>query len=218
MPSTPSVGAMLARLGHLVGLAGEAEEDAGHPAEAWKSRKQNGGGVSYDDLDAYLPSRFDDAKMAKVTYIDPNKYVIVHWARWQDPTSGASHRVEYRDTRYAHHDEDAHDVATLEKWRDGVLVEKLSRDDLSARIKNWTYDPEPAITVAVWRQLGVLVTHDVEMQWEVSEGDGVHLMEIRRYKMKTTHDLFRDGKCVYEGQRQLLEDEEMKKNTWLRLL
>jgi hypothetical protein len=205
------VGAMLARLGHLAGLA---EEGEGHPAEAWQARKQNGGGVSYDDLNAYLPSRFDSAKMARVTYIDPNKYVIAHWAKWTDPASGASHRVEYRDKRYAHHDEDAFDVATLEKWQDGVLVETLSRDDLLARIKNWTYAPEPAIDVAVWRQLGVLVTHDVKMQWTVREGDGVHLMEIRRYRMKSTHDLFRDGKRLYEGQSHMTDEEVTKMNNW----
>jgi hypothetical protein len=94
-------------------------------------------------------------------------------------------------------------------------VETLSRDDLLARIKNWTYAPEPAIDVAVWRQLGVLVTHDVEMQWKLSEGDDVHLMEIRRYHMKATHDLWRDDKRIYEGQKQMLEEEETKMNNWL---
>jgi hypothetical protein len=208
-----SVGAMLARLGHLAGVA---EEGGGHPAEVWKARKQNGGGVSYYDLDAYLPSRFEDAKMAEVTYIDPNEYVIVHWSTWTDPTSGASHRVEYRDTRYAHHDEDAYDVATLEKWQDGVLVETLSRGQLLTRIKKWTYAPEPEIGYEVWRQLGVLCTHDVEMQWKVNEEDGVHLMEIVRYHQNSTHDLWRDGKRLYEGQLQMLEEEQTKMNTWPR--
>jgi hypothetical protein len=153
--------------------------------------------------------------MAEVTYIDLKDYVIVHWSTWTDPTSGASHRVEYRDKRSAHHAAETFDVVSLEKWRDGVLVETLSRDALLARIKNWTYDPEPAIGVEVWRQLGVLATHDVEMQWKESEGDGVHLMEIRRYHMKTTHDLWRDGKRLYEGQRQMLEEEVTKMNVWL---
>jgi hypothetical protein len=126
-----------------------------------------------------------------------------------------SWRVEYRDTRPAHHDEDAFDVATLEKWRDGVRVETLSRDDLLARIKKWTDAPEPVIAVEVWRQLGVLATHDVEMQWKVGEADGVHLMEIRRYHMKSTHDLFRDGERLYEGNLQMLEEEQTKMNEWL---
>ncbi len=197
------VGAMLARLGHLAGLAGlEGAGGAG--------RLNLDGKVSYFDLDAYLPSRFEEAKMAEVTYIDLNKYVIWHWSKWQDPQSGASHRVEYRENKHANHVVDTWDVATLEKWQDDVLVETLSKTELHARIKRWTYAPEPAVPFAAWRQLGVNSTHDVEMQWKESEGDGVHLMEIRRYHMSSTYDLWRDGQCIYEGQRQMLEEEETK--------
>jgi hypothetical protein len=183
------------------------------PAEDWKARKQHGGGVSYDDLVAYLPSRFDDAKMAKVTYIDPKQYVIVHWAKWQDP-SGARYWVEYRDTRYAHHDEDAYDRVSLQKWQNGVLVETLSRAEFRARMKKWTYDPEPAIPDAVWWQLE-LVTYDVKMQWTVQERNGVHLMEIRRYRLQTSQDLYRDGKRLYAGYLQMLQEEQTKMKEWL---
>ncbi len=83
--------------------------------------------------------------MAEVTYIDLNKYVIWQWSKWKDPKSGASHRVEYREKKYANHAVDTWDVATLEKWQDDVLVETLSKRELHARIEHWTYDPEPAI-------------------------------------------------------------------------
>ncbi len=43
----------------------------------------------------------------------------------------------------------------------------------------------------------------------------MHLMEIRRYHMKGTYDLWRDGHCIYEGTKQILETEEKKMNNWL---
>ncbi len=63
-----SVGAMLARLGHLAGLEGAG----GGP-------RQNtgvGGRLTWGEIGAYLPSEFEAAKMAEVTYIDLNEYVI----------------------------------------------------------------------------------------------------------------------------------------------
>jgi hypothetical protein len=171
-------------------------------------------GVSYDDLNAYLPSRFDDAKMANVTYIDLKQYVIVHWAKWTDPQSGASHWVEYRDTRYALHDKDALNVVSLEKWQDGVFVETLSREDLRARIRKWTYDPEPAMQMEEWWEL-VIKTYDVNMQWRVKARHGVHLIEIRRRRTQTSQDLYRDGKRLYAGYLQMLQEEQTKMKEWL---
>jgi hypothetical protein len=145
--------------------------------------------------------------MADVTYIDLDKYVIVQWSKWVDPVSGQIHRVEYRNRKYPPPAVDRYDVDTLEKWQDGVLVETLSARQLLARIQNWTYGPEPAIPVEVWRQLG-MPSYDVEMQWKKKEGDDIHLVEIRKYHQASSFDLFYDGKCIYHGDRNMLKMEE----------
>jgi hypothetical protein len=145
--------------------------------------------VTYHDLDKYLPSRMTPTKMAEVTYIDLNKYIIVHRSQWVDP-SGESHTVEYRARQYPPPEVDRYQEATLEKWQDGVLVDTLSASQLFARIQHWTYAPEPAIDVQVWRQLGTRNSrnYDVCMQWKQNDGGDIHLVEIIKYHMASTFD------------------------------
>ena len=104
--------------------------------------------LTYFDLDEYLPSRMTPTKMAEVTYIDLNKYIIVHRSKWVDP-SGESHTVEYRARQYPPPEVDRYGVKYVEKWRDGVHMESLSPSQLIARIQHWIYDPEPVIDVNV---------------------------------------------------------------------
>ena len=176
--------------------------------------------VPKDVLPEYLPSKMTPTKMADVTYIDLDKYVIVQLSKWVDRVSRHLHIVEYRnrtcpppadvDTLQKWRDT-MYDLDTLEKWRDGVLVETLSARELLARIKNWTYGPEPTIPVDVWRQLG-RPSYDVLMQWTKKEGDDIHLVEIRKYHMERTFNLIYDGECIYHGDKEMLEMEKVHCN------
>jgi hypothetical protein len=155
-------------------------------------------------------------KMAEVTYIDLNEYIIVHRSKWVDP-SGESHTVEYRARQYPPPEVDRYEVKYVEKWRDGVHVETLSPSQLITRIQHWTYAPEPVIDVAVWRQLGTREqrNYDVLMQWKQNDGGVIHLVEIIKYHMASTFDLWRDGKCIYRGHKQMLDTEEKHMKNWL---
>jgi hypothetical protein len=134
-----------------------------------------------------------------------------------DPLSGKIHRVEYRARQYPPPDVDRYEVKYVEKWQDGVHVESLSPSQLIARIRHWTYAPEPAIDVQVWRQLGTrnYRNYDVLMQWKQHEEDDLHLVEIRKYHMASTFDLIYDDQCIYRGHKQMLEMEEKHMNNWL---
>lgn len=172
--------------------------------------------VPKDVLPEYLPSKMTPTKMADVTYIDLKEYVIVQLSKWIDRVSGHIHIVEYRN-RTCPPPADVDDLQkwrdtmynldTLEKWQDGELVETLSARQLLARIQNWTYGPEPAIPVDVWRQIA-MPSYDVEMQWKKKEGDDIHLVEIRKYYMERTFNLIYDGECIYHGDKEMLEMEQ----------
>lgn len=167
------------------------------------------------DLDAYLPSRMADTKMADVTYTDLNKYVIVHMSKWGDPVSGKIHRVEYRAREDPRPARDRYEADTLEKWQDDLLVETLSARQLLVRIKQWKYDPEPAMSQQVWLELAQ-PTYDVLVQWKENEGDVRHLVEIRKYHMGRSFDLVRDRECIYHMTKDMYEVEEEKMNNWLK--
>ena len=167
------------------------------------------------DLDAYLPSRMTDTKMADVTYTDLNKYVIVHMSKWVDPVSGKIHRVEYRARKYPPPAVDRYEANTLEKWQDDVLVGTLSASQLLARIEQWKYDPEPVIPKQVWWEL-VQPKYDVLVQWKENEGDDRHLVEIRKYHMGSVFELMRDRECIYHMTKSMYEVEEEKMNNWLK--
>lgn len=169
--------------------------------------------VTYSALDAYLPSRMTQTKMAEVTYTDLNKYVIVHMSKWVDPMSGEIHRVEYLCPKYL--PPDSYEANTLEKWQDDLLVETLSARQLLARIEQWKYDPEPAIPKQVWLEL-VQPTYDVLVQWKENEGDDRHLVEIRKYHMGRVFELMRDRECIYHMTKDMYEVEEEKMNNWLK--
>lgn len=170
--------------------------------------------LTYHDLREYLPSRMTPTKMAQVTYTDLNKYVIVHVSKWEDPKTGKIHRVEYRARKNLHPGGDRHET-NLEKWHDGVHVETLSATQLLARIRQWKYDPEPAIPDRVWWEV-VQPKYDVLVQWKENEGGDIHLVEIIKYHQEKVFKLMRDGKCIYRTMtRDMYHLEEEKMNKWL---
>jgi len=166
--------------------------------------------VRYQDLPEYLPSKMTPTKMADVTYIDLDKYVIVQWSKWKDPNSGKIHRVEYRARKDLPPGGDRHET-NLEKWQDGVHVETLSATQLLARIEQWKYDPEPAIPNRVWWEV-VQPKYDVLVQWKQNEGDDKHLVEIRKYHMESEFKLMRDRECIYHMTKSMYDMEEEKMN------